>query len=279
MKMSKPALFNTGMVLALNDGRKTKTRRPIKPQPDEDGIAFDNSIQQWVDTSGNEYKSPFGQPGDLIWVRETTESDEEFYDRLVLSRYSADKKPVLYSQCEDKEYNGTMAHWWYPKQSCPSIHMPRWASRLSLPVTGVRVERVQDISEEDAIAEGLKAISKDGGITTKYGIPDKDGYPGSDDIGWAWVDWNVSPIKAYKHLWNSIYAKPKLVKVKGSWNGILATVKDSHYESYPWDIESSDKRPTINGVPHICYPNPWIFVGTFNVIHKNIDKVMETKDE
>lgn len=269
-----PALFNSKMVLALLDGRKTQTRRPIKPQLDTRHRQFDfeqGEIKEYTRIAGcwslcQTIKSPFGQPGDILWVRETTESDVDICDSVILSKYSADNKPVLYSQCEDKEYNGSIAHWWYSKQSCPSIHMPRWASRLSLPVTGVRVERVQDISEDDAIAEGLKAISKDGGITTKYGIPDKDGYPGSDDIGWDWVDWNISSIEAYKHLWNSIYATPQPVKTKDLI---------SHYESYPWDINSSDQRTEINGVPHLCYPNPWVFVSTFDVIHKNIDSVIQ----
>lgn len=92
----------------------------------------------------------------------------------------------------------------------PSIHMPRWASRISLEITGIRVERLQDISEEDAIDEGLKAITKDGKLI-KYGIPDRDGYPGADDFGWNWGDWDKSPVLAYKRLWQSINGK-------GSWD-------------------------------------------------------------
>jgi len=88
--------------------------------------------------------------------------------------------------------------------------MPRWASRISLEITGIRVERLQDISEEDAIDEGLKAITKDGKLI-KYGIPDRDGYPGADDFGWNWGDWDKSPVLAYKRLWQSINGK-------GSWD-------------------------------------------------------------
>ncbi|MBS0424575.1 MAG: hypothetical protein JSR71_09190 [Proteobacteria bacterium] len=93
----------------------------------------------------------------------------------------------------------------------PSIHMPRWASRITLENVSVRVELLQDISEEDAVFEGLKALTKDDGITIKYGIPDRDGYPGNDDHGWHWRDWNTSPRLAYKRLWESI-------NEKGSWD-------------------------------------------------------------
>lgn len=86
--------------------------------------------------------------------------------------------------------------------------MPRWASRLALEVTGVRVERVQDISEADAMAEGLKGLTKDGSLV-KWGIPDRDGLPGNDDDGWHWKQWESDPRKAYRALWNSINgAKP-----------------------------------------------------------------------
>lgn len=72
-------------------------------------------------------------------------------------------------------------------------------------ITSVRLEKLQDISEEDAIAEGLKALIKDNGQTIKYGIPDADGLPGKDDFGWPWMEWNASPALAYKKLWEQIY--------------------------------------------------------------------------
>jgi hypothetical protein len=84
------------------------------------------------------------------------------------------------------------------------IFMPRKASRTTLEVTDVRVQRLQDISEDDAIAEGLVSISKDGKLF-KWGIPDKDGDPGNDDDGWHWRDWQTNPRNAYGHLWNTIH--------------------------------------------------------------------------
>ena len=86
----------------------------------------------------------------------------------------------------------------------PSIHMPRWASRITLEIAGVRIERLQDISEEDAKAEGLSTVTKDGRLY-KWGIPDRDGLPGTDDDGWPWTQWDTDPRQAFRRLWDSIY--------------------------------------------------------------------------
>lgn len=62
---------------------------------------------------------------------------------------------------------------------------------------------MQDITEDDAIADGLGCMTKDG-VLYKYGIPDADGMPGKDDLGWPWMKWNASPVVAYKKLWEQI---------------------------------------------------------------------------
>lgn len=85
--------------------------------------------------------------------------------------------------------------------------MPRWASRLMLTITDVRVERLQDVSVDGAMAEGLTAWSKDGKLV-KHGLAEPDGLPGTDWPGaWPWHEWRISPIDAYEKLWNSINAK------------------------------------------------------------------------
>lgn len=86
----------------------------------------------------------------------------------------------------------------------PSIHMPYSACRLFATCSGVTCEPLQAITEEQARAEGLSMITKDDGRTWKYGIPDSDGLPGTDNTGWPWQDWEVKPIKAYARLWDKI---------------------------------------------------------------------------
>ena len=135
--MSKeiPILFSTPMVQAILAGRKTQTRRVLKPQPDEDGLARFIPTGEFHDTSGAVYK-PKWQVGDKIWVRETWALNWNDFPEHPF-KYRADYGP------ETVDWN------WKP-----SLFMPREACRLFLKVTDIRVERLQDISEEDAEAEG-----------------------------------------------------------------------------------------------------------------------------
>jgi hypothetical protein len=146
------------MVRAILDGRKSMTRRVVKPQPIRkrggwiwpvDGPGWE---VMWSDSSTlHELElprhCPYGRPGDRLYVRETwAETYNQSTDEEVLW-YRADQQDDLFrAECERA---GQEARW------RPSIHMPRWASRLTLEIADVRVERLQAITEEDAAAEGI----------------------------------------------------------------------------------------------------------------------------
>jgi len=178
-------IFNGEMVRALLDGRKTQTRRIMKPQPEvcprgghwwpsnvfKTMLHIEEEMQNgkggWGGLVGDACR--FGDVGDRIWVRETFGDCGE---RLV---YRADTDDG--AKCKVKRWT-------------PSIHMPRWASRILLEITDVRVERLKDISESDAIAEGLEQYSDDGII-----------YYGPFGSG------DCRPEVSYKKLWQSIYGE------------------------------------------------------------------------
>lgn len=137
----KPILFNTEMVRAILDGRKTCTRRCIKPAPAGDGSEPEPLITRpgYWNTWGDDmvYRQPY-QPGDILWVRETFVNADDGY------HYRADATPD--SEQIRKDYG-------YKYQ--PSIHMPREAARIFLRVVDVRAERLQDISDGDCEKEGF----------------------------------------------------------------------------------------------------------------------------
>lgn len=89
----------------------------------------------------------------------------------------------------------------------PSIHMPRWACRIVREALHVEATFVQSIQATDAFAEGLSIRSKDGERTWKFGIPDRDGWPGEVDWGWPWSEWTVDGRDAFRKLWDSINAE------------------------------------------------------------------------
>ncbi|MEG8893404.1 morphogenetic protein [Klebsiella pneumoniae] len=150
-------IFNGEMVRAILDGRKTQTRRIVKPQPDEDGLAKVTN-GPWVDTSERNYRCPFGDVGDRIWVRETFQGPLFDYEQMeaYLEDSSRFEKPEFCQYAADgghrpeyQDADDNLRHGWRP-----SIHMPRWASRIMLEITDVRVERLKSISDGDAIREG-----------------------------------------------------------------------------------------------------------------------------
>lgn len=156
----RPILFSAPMVRAILSGTKTQTRRVVKPAPQADQIlkplVGSSGFRFVMDATPLDAKNirrirwdySYGQPGDRLWVRE---SYQRFSDDGQIM-YRADPESFK-SMNELKRDDCLEARW------RPSIHMPRWASRITLEVTGVRVERLQDISEADAIAEGVRQYS------------------------------------------------------------------------------------------------------------------------
>ncbi|CNL92268.1 hypothetical protein [Yersinia aleksiciae] len=143
----KPILFNAEMVNAILSGRKTQTRRIISEKTLHlFGVAASSGECHPIELCDQRSQSyyldfcPLGKPGDQLWVREAFAAGLCTESTLA---YRATHKP------EDLEEGwGETIKW------TPSIHMPRWASRINLLITGVRVERLRDISEQDAMAEG-----------------------------------------------------------------------------------------------------------------------------
>jgi hypothetical protein len=157
----RPILFNAPMVRAIPTGAKTQTRRVVKARSDKDMgprcVLQPHEIAGEVN-GGNYRNCPYGEPGDRLWVRETWYCDDYRVQRGPYLK--PDDMDVAEAQCDgtlvyrassgDHPYEAEQPIW------RPSIHMPRWASRITLEVTDVRVERLQDISEADAQAEGVE---------------------------------------------------------------------------------------------------------------------------
>ena len=146
---------------------KTQTRRPIKPQPGPDIVDFeyDPDADLWLGNTQEDndlgycssWSARIGGPGDRLWVRETWRIDNNLSrDRYPQVVYRADKGFMVARNAPVGVQLGTPN----PKGDIwtPSIHMPRWACRLVLPLVKVRIERVQDITEEDAKAEGVEPV-------------------------------------------------------------------------------------------------------------------------
>jgi hypothetical protein len=216
-----PILFNGAMVRAILEGRKTQTRRPFKVhhdvedfwsphkyyelhESDKGGELVPNSY--WCGDEGGHrsYKSPFGKPGDVLWVRET----------CLIS------PPNFVDQCNATHDNGVIVQYlatdpdreaasdYGVTKATPSIHMPKWACRLKLKVKRVWVERVQDITEEHAFFEGICEAC--GYEPSFEGICEACGYEPSDCTEICnkrnpEMPCASDPIEEFMELWDSIY--------------------------------------------------------------------------
>lgn len=157
-----PIIFSDEMVRAILKDRKTQTRRVMKPQPDDDGKVTVGEIgsSRGIAYVGNSTSGgivtrvpcPYGQPGDRLWVKETW-SLPAIFDALKPS------DPSLGSRA--KETVRYLADGSKSGKTRVSIHMPRWASRITLEIINVRVQRLQEISEHDAGEEGWRGSVQD----------------------------------------------------------------------------------------------------------------------
>lgn len=210
----KPILFKPELVRAILEGRKTQTRRVMRWQPlPESAFDYPEPDRVWSEIAPTRwarvddvpsfrsedgiFRCPFGAAGDRLWVRETWYCDH--YDcKPPFGKASAEKIPTFrrhleYLASHDcRDWEAECPSW------RPSIHMPRWACRLVLPIAEVRVERLQDISEEDARAEGVDPVPAHGRWVTR---PRHEG-----------GHWSARP--AFAALWDSAYGKTP----GGSWD-------------------------------------------------------------
>lgn len=150
----RPILFSGPMVRALLDGRKTQTRRVLKPQPNRmnGGKPLNNGRGSYSSEFGWT-RLPYGR-GDRLWVREAWKCEERFH--VVAPRDLPPRVPVYYSADPDLRDSSPGC----AGRQRAGMHIPRWASRLTLIVTDVRVQRLQQISEVDAIREGVTLIEE-----------------------------------------------------------------------------------------------------------------------
>lgn len=164
----RPILFSAPMVRAILDGRKTQTRRIIR---DDWWRCLDPEDED--DREQALRMCPYGAPGNRLWVRETWRPEELSENALDGIRFKADGAFVPIANTTEAATDWVVAAKnRHDGKWRPSIFMPRWASRLTLEVTAVRVARLQDITEEDAAAEGFPLH---GPQPTRIRITDTDG--------------------------------------------------------------------------------------------------------
>lgn len=224
----KPILFSTPMVQAILSGSKTMTRRIIKPQPNDNGVSYmPNAPLDWeqvykedwkpwkFETDEGEYFSkfcPYGEPGDILWVRETWQPwlrGEGVYGWVELIKFKADGFELPVKHLKDYSKSG-----WHDR---PAIYLHQKYARLFLKIKSIRVERLSNISEADAKAEGVEIIKHENGrpLYKPYG---------TDHYGFA------RPSNSFCTLWNQINGP-------GSWD----------INPWVWVIEfERTEKPTAN---------------------------------
>jgi len=202
----RPILFSGAMIRAILSGTKTQTRRVIKPQPPDDkyklctcisttGDKRNEGKHHWALLADNGYNvidgnqpyfsRPYGFSGDRLWVRENYSTSNRIWDddkaEVFRVQYLTGNTPLIY-QADGIPKSDVPIRW------RPSIHMPRWASRITLLVKDVHVERVQDITYEGMKAEGCLPLNNVGGerevLQNKYWKPLWDSINAKRGFGW-----------------------------------------------------------------------------------------------
>lgn len=238
----RPILFSGPMVRAILDGRKVQTRRVVKPQPsadfmpevgignrtmvDGDGEAFPGPAEFAAYDENEFYRCPYGQPGDRLWVKETWHTDYPWNGT----------KPTMVPETAAIHYAATSENF-TGRVLRPCLFMRRWMSRITLEITAVRVERLQEITKADAEAEGLADSYSIGTyqITGDRFTAEvvEDFFGGIPKVGEHWQGQNIQHV---------MYRPPVL----------LNTARDNYRELWGH----------ING-PDSWEANPWVWVVEF----------------
>ena len=195
-EIEHPILFSTAMIKAILDGKKSMTRRIIKSK------TLDKFINLIWNPNENVCYCPYGKVGDILWVRETwgNYSYDEPESNVVYFMYRADYP----DNAKGYWYEPEQINWCDLPRWRPSIHMPRKACRIRLRITDVKVERLQDITKEDAKAEGIAETE----IVKAYNsiFKHKGGF--ADDVAKQELTrlfgTDNEYIYTFKNLWNSV---------------------------------------------------------------------------
>ncbi len=216
MAVIKPILFSKPMVRALREDAKTQTRRLLKPQPDPRTTDCTVCRNKWMGEgsatggSGTAQWDPWRDLkfmiGDVLWVREEWRTDVSFdhlspkqiEERCIIAGHKRGWAPIAYDAGGYSPSWGSNG-WHELGRRRASMHMPRWASRITLELTGVKVERLQDISEADVKAEGIEYATRPFGDWRL--IPGIWDLAGVDQTG---LQREPPAAIKYAYLWNTI---------------------------------------------------------------------------
>lgn len=196
----RPIIFSAPMVRAILDGRKTVTRRVVKPQPSSELLADFAEIRAMRGSNRTDAQMlsdclscPYGAPGDRLWLREAWQAlDGNERARRIMTEPHPSRGWIEYAATVPEGYEP-------PPRWRPSIHMPRWASRITLEIESVRVERLQDISEADAEAEGCEANPYPGPWWQGYRDVGNGRLIHQQSIGETPPDWMIEPKRMHDH--------------------------------------------------------------------------------